>query len=204
MTKNPVLPVFINQSPNKTWKGALDFHSFLNNFEGELKKRFKENVLNFRLRVLNIQALDIDKTKGLTTHPILYILKHIWNLDATKIKELFTIGRGLSPREREALIVRAVDYIRQYDPAFSWKIIREIEQTTLEEEERVMAPLLQYSLDEAREEGLQKGRQEGMEKGMQAVALNMLKEKADLTFISKVTGLSEADLEKLKNRSEKI
>ena len=53
-----------------------------------------------------------------------------------------------------------------------------------------MAPLLQYSLDEAREEGLKKG--------MQAVALNMLKEKADLGFISKVTGLSEAEIKKLK------
>ncbi len=115
-TRDPVLPVFINQSPNKTWKGPLDFHSFLNNFKGELKKRFKENVLNFCPRVLNIQALDIDKAKGLTTRPILYILKHIWNLNATKIKELWTIGRGLSPKEREALIVRAVDYVRQYDP----------------------------------------------------------------------------------------
>ena len=204
-----MLPVFINQSPNKTWKGALDFHGFLNNFEGELKKRFKENVLNFCPRVLNIQALDIDKAKGLTTRPILYILKHIWNLNATKIKELFTIGRGLSPKEREALIVRAVDYVRQYDPSFSWKIVREIEQTTLEEEERVMAPLLQYSLDEAREEGLQKGmekgmekgRQEGLQKGMQAVALNMLKNKFKLSVISEITGLSAKEIKKLTNNS---
>ncbi len=204
-TRDPVLPIFINQSPNKTWKGSLDFHGFLDNFEGELKKRFKENVLNFRPRVLNIQALDIDKAKGLTTCPILYILKHIWNLNAKKIKGLFTIGRGLSQNEREALIVRAVDYVRQYDPNFNWKIVREIEQTTVKKEERVMAPLLQYSLDEAREEGLKKGRLEGiekgMEKGMQAVALNMLKAKADLSFISKMTGLSEAEIEKLKNNS---
>ena len=161
-TRDPVLPIFINQSPNKTWKGVLDFHGFLDNFEGELKKRFKENVLNFRPRVLNIQALDIDKAKGLTTRPILYILKHIWNLNDKKIKGLFTIGRGLSQSEREALIVRAVDYVRQYDPNFNWKIIREIEQTTVKKEERVMAPLLQYSLDEAREEGLKKGLQKGI------------------------------------------
>ncbi len=154
-------------------------------------------MLNFRPRVLNIQALDIDKAKGLTTRPILYILKHIWNLNDKKIKGLFTIGRGLSQSEREALIVRAVDYVRQYDPNFTWKIVREIEQTTVKKEERVMAPLLQYSLDEAREEGLQKG----LQKGMQAVALNMLKAKADLSFISKMTGLSEVEIEKLKNSS---
>ena len=74
-----------------------------------------------------------------------------------------------------------------------------------------MAPLLQYSLDEAREKGLKqgmrKGRLEGMsagiEKGMekerQQVVLNMLKEKADLAFISKVTGLSVKKLKQFKN-----
>ncbi len=90
--------------------------------------------------------------------------------------------------------------------SISWKIIREIEQTTLEEEERVMAPLLQYSLDEAREEGIQKGMekgmeegiQKGMEKGMQAVALNMLKNKFKLSVISEITGLSEKEIKNLK------
>ena len=43
--------------------------------------------------------------------------------------------------------------------------------------------------------GIQKGRQEGR----QAVILNMLKEKLDLSVISKVTGLSEKEIKKLKN-----
>ena len=56
---------------------------------------------------------------------------------------------------------------------------------------------------EGRQEGRQEGMQKGMEKGMQArgkeIVLNMLKEKADLTFISKVTGLSIKKLKKFKN-----
>ena len=50
---------------------------------------------------------------------------------------------------------------------------------------------------EGRQEGWQKGRQEGL----QAVVQNMLKEKADLAFISKVTGLPVREIKKFKNGS---
>ena len=218
--RDPVLPVFINQSPNKKWKGPVDFHGFLNNFQSELKKHFKENVLNFRPRVLNIQALDIARqAKGLTTRPILYILKNIWNLNEKKLKELFTISRGLSQKEREALIMLAVDYVRRYDPNFTWNIIQELEIQTVRKGERIMTPLLQSSLDEAREEGMsvgmrkgrlagkKEGMSAGMEKGRQEgqkeLILNMLKKSADLSFISEITGLSEEEINKLKNGQDK-
>ncbi len=45
---------------------------------------------------------------------------------------------------------------------------------------------------------MQKGLQAGMQKEKQQVALNMLKEKEDLTFISKVTGWSIEEIKKLK------
>ena len=64
---------------------------------------------------------------------------------------------------------------------------------------------MQEGMQKERREGMQKGRQEGMRKGMQKerreVVLNMLKEKADISFIAKVTGLSEAAIKKLKNNS---
>ena len=41
---------------------------------------------------------------------------------------------------------------------------------------------------------MQKGRAEGM----QQVALNMLQKKADISFISEVTGLTEKEIKKLK------
>ena len=46
---------------------------------------------------------------------------------------------------------------------------------------------------EAKKEGIKKGRSEGMEK----VALNMLKEDFDINSISKVTGLSKEEIQKL-------
>ena len=215
-TRDPVIPVFINQSPSKVWKGPVDFQGFLNHFEGELRERFKLNVLNFHPKTLNIQALDMKKGGGgLTTRPILYILKHIWKLDEAKIRALFTISHGLRDPDREALVLRAVDYVRRYDPYFTWNIIKEIESQTIKEEEVIMPPLLQISLDEAKKEGwklgqvdgIKKGRQEGMQEGMQQgmqqerqqVVLNMLKKQADMAFISEVTGLSVDEINKLKN-----
>ena len=60
-----------------------------------------------------------------------------------------------------------------------------------------------YAFDEGMEKGMQKGMEKGMEKGraegMEEVALNMLKSKFKLSVISKITGLSEAEIEKLKN-----
>ena len=213
-TQDPVIPVFVNQSPNKVWKGPKDFHGYLNNFDGELRECFKDNVLNFRPRVLNIQSLDVKKEAGsLTVRPILYIMRHIWDLDESKVRELFTISEGLSAEDRRFLVDRAVDYIRRFDPHFSWEIVKEVDQTIKRKEGRVMTPLLQISLDEAQEkgwklgqvDGRKKGRQEGLQEGMQQgrqqVVLNMLKKQAEMAFISEVTGLSEEEIKKLKNDS---
>ena len=175
----------------------MDFQGFLKHFDGELKERFKLNVLNFRPKTLSIQALDMKKSGGdLTTRPILYILKHIWKLDESKVQELFTISHGLNKKDRQFLVDRAVDYIRYFDPHFSWHIVEEMEQNISTKEGRVMPPL-QYSLDEAQKKGILKGRQEGR----QEVALNLLSAGLDLEAVSKYTGLSEEEIRKLKNGS---
>ena len=56
-------------------------------------------------------------------------------------------------------------------------------------------------LRKGRQEGRQEGEREGLRKGRQQVVLNMLKEKADIAFIAKVTGLSEKEIKRLKNSS---
>ena len=55
--------------------------------------------------------------------------------------------------------------------------------------------------EEGRQEGWQEGRQEGRQEGIQQIIANMLKEKADLSFISKVTGLPAKEIKKFKNGS---
>ena len=136
----------------------------------------------------------------LTTRPILYILKHIWKLDESKVQELFTISHGLNKKDRQFLVDRAVDYIRYFDPHFSWHIVEEIEQNISTKEGRVMPPL-QYSLDEAQKKGILKGRQEGRQERDKEIISNMLKKQLDFALISAVTGLSEEEIKKLKNGS---
>ncbi len=213
-TQDPVIPVFVYQGKDRKWKGPLDFHDYLN-WTDDLKKRFGKNVLNFCPKVLNIQDLDMEKdTKGLTSRPVLFTLKHIWRLDEAKVRKLFILGQELSHEEREALVGRAVDYMRRYDRNFSWKMLRAVEIKTIKRKGgRIMTPVLQYSLDEAQEKGVQKGWkkgwkegvQQGMQQGMQQerqqVVLNMLKSQLDTNLICKVTGLSTAEINKLKNGS---
>ena len=57
----------------------------------------------------------------------------------------------------------------------------------------------QKGRQEGRQEGLAEGRQEGRTERDKEVILNMLKEKADINFISKITGLPVKEIKKLKN-----
>ena len=56
-------------------------------------------------------------------------------------------------------------------------------------------------LQEGRAEGLQEGRVEGLQQGTIKIALNMLKEETKISFICKVTGLSEEEIKKLKEKN---
>ena len=62
------------------------------------------------------------------------------------------------------------------------------------------------ALQEGVQLGIQEGRQEGVQLGVQKrdkeVIGNMLREKADISFISKVTGLPEAEIVKLKSADQ--
>ena len=96
-------------------------------------------------------------------------------------------------------------------------MIQEIEEETIPEKEGKVMSLFQNVLDKERQEGkqagiqqgmqqgiqtgIQQGMQQGVQQGMQQVVLNMLKKSADMAFISEVTGLSEAEINKLKNSS---
>ena len=204
----PIIPILFYHGKKKEWKLPLNFHDILKDFKGRLRRRFKKDVLNFRYRLLNVQKLDINtEAKGLTSQVVLFIFKNIWNLgegkvlDESKIEELFTLSDKLSEEERKSLGLKAINYAQRYYPDFNWEVL--LEERGLNQIGGGTMSLWQDTLDEEREKwlkkGLQAGRQEGLQAGRQTVILNMLKEKLDLSVISKVTGLSEAEIKKLKN-----
>ena len=57
---------------------------------------------------------------------------------------------------------------------------------------------------EGRQEGRQEGRREGRREGRQEIILNMFKEKFDVSAVSKVTGLSEAEILAERERAKKL
>ncbi len=209
----PIIPIVIYHGRQKHWNKPLAFQDSLTSFKGTLRQEFGKNVLNFSYRLLNISKLNVrdKKIEGLQTRPVLFILQNIWQLDVSKISELFKLSEVISIGKRRQLVDKVADYISRYDPNFSWNVVREIEAKTItDEEERVMAPL-QYSLDEAKKEGMlagmQKGKLEGKEEGRQEekrqVIANMFRKNVDIPFIAEVTGLSEEELKKLQKQHSK-
>ena len=222
-TLNPVIAVVLYSGRVKKWKGPLSFHDYLE-FHSQLKPFFKENVLNFKIRLLNLRELDEERfsDRDLTVRPIFYIMANIWNVNEKVIERMFTLSRGLAKKEKELLLRPAVSYVRHFNPRLSIKIIYDIEDKVLKDKkEATMSTLWEGAvklekeesrkkgLQEGRQEGLQEGRQEGREEGRmegrqerdRQVILNMLKENADMNFISKVTGLSSEEIQKLKKKS---
>ena len=59
---------------------------------------------------------------------------------------------------------------------------------------------IRRSRQEGLEQGRREGRQEGREEERKAFILNMLQQKANISFIAKVTGVSEEEIKQLKNR----
>ena len=113
------------------------------------------------------------------------------------MRELFALSQDISFEERKFLLKKAGAYIQRHDPTFSWNLLEDIEEETIENKEDRVMTLFEQTVEEARK----KSHQAGMQQKQQQVVLNMLKEKADLSFICKVTGLSEEELNKLKNGS---
>ena len=200
--REPVISVLVDQSPDGEWQGVLEFHDYLNRFKGRARELFGKDVLNFRIRVINLQALDIEKlSRALTIRPILYTLKHVRSFNRQNFVRLFEMSPDLKKLACESLIGKAVNYICRYNPDIDPEEVKQIEKETLKKEDRIMESFIDKAVREGKQEALQQGMQQGMEQGVQKVALNMLRENTDIAFISKITKLTETEIKKLKNGS---
>ncbi len=139
----------------------------------------------------------------MTSHPALFILQHIWDLQGDWeraeriIKKLFRMGAALSLEDWKVLINKAVDYICSAHPGrFNWNVLKEIDQKATGGKN-----FMQFidTMEEVGKKNLQKGRQEGRQEERRAVIFNMLQEKFDISAISRATGLPETEIIKFKN-----
>lgn len=108
----------------------------------------------------------------------------------------------LKAKERETTELRILEYLKDNTDldAKTWK---EAEKLLIEEGVLTKGGLMQDVREIIREkgrwEGERKGRKEGRQERNKEVALNMLKEKMNISVISKVTGFPEEEIKKFKN-----
>ena len=118
-----VIPILVYHGKEKHWKGSLNFQDSLA-LDPAICREFGANILNFTCKLLNLQDLGTEDIRELTSGPALYILKHIWDVKESTLRELFDLGSMLrdasNKKERREIIDRTVDYVCQYKPKL-WK-----------------------------------------------------------------------------------
>ena len=164
-------------------------------------------MLNYEPKIINTQDPKIQKAykgKRLKGHGIIKLLSEIWALKKkitpSKVIEAYTefeeVLKGLKGQERKIAELRILEYLND-NTDLSLKVWKKAEKLLIEKGILKQGGLMQDVIETIEEKGRWKGRKEGR----QEVILNMLKEKADISFISKVTGLPEKEIKKLKNGS---
>ena len=99
------------------------------------------------------------------------------------------------PGDKDDLVLSVGDYL--------WATVRGMTKKLWERVERTAVSKGIFSKGgymNVKEYIKEEGRQEGIQQNMQQVVLNMLKKSTDISFISEVTGLSEEEIKKIKNR----
>ena len=190
----PIIPVVFYHGKTKAFKQSLKFHDALEGFLPSIRKKFEKHILNFEPILLNVHDLDVKKqSKTQPLAPIIFVLQRILSLDEKTVSELFTISGPRNLEEKKDQMAKVVDYIKRFDPTFTWKRIELIEQKTVKNEEERIMQLFKSTLDEAREEGIEKG----IQKEKKKVALKLLQGGADLRLIKESTELSEDQIKEI-------
>ncbi len=205
--------VGIIPSPLK-WKRSLqeeDFGSFFQKIPVESKK----DMLNYGLRIINTQepkirkALRAGEFKG---YSVIKLLSEVWGLKKKitplKVRDVYAefdeILKGLKGEERKTVELRILEYLRD-NRGLDSKIWEKVEKLLVSKGILKQGGLMQDVWEIIREKGRWEGERQGLRKGRQEgrqeVVQNMLKEKADISFITKVTGFSEKAIKQLKNSS---
>ena len=180
--------------------------AFFGEFFSKIPVAFRENMLNYRLKLLDIQDPKIKrvfKDKKFKSRGVLNILGKIWSLrmnEAELLKVLSVFDR-FSDKDDD-LVLNLTGYFKAF--GMSRSLWGKVEKRAVKEgifQKGGYMNIREEIKEEGRLEGIRKGRQEGRQERSREVILNMLKKKLDISFISEVTGLPEKEINKLKNGS---
>ena len=207
----PVIPVLFYHGKT-AWKWKLSFQeAFFGEFFAKIPVAFRKNMLNYKLKLLDVQDPKVKKVfkdKRFKSRGILSVFGKIWSLkmNETELMKALSLFDRFSDKDDD-LILNLMDYFKAF--GMSRALWKKVERSAVQKgifQKGGYMDIKEHFKEEGRLEGIrkgiQKGRQEGIQKGRQEVILNMLKKKADIAFISQVTGLSEKEIKKLKDSSK--
>ncbi|MCY4513048.1 MAG: Rpn family recombination-promoting nuclease/putative transposase [Bdellovibrionales bacterium] len=203
----PIIPVVFYHG-KRPWKWNLSFQAaFLGKDFLEIPALSRKSMLNFEIRLLDAHDPKLDrvfKDQSFKSRGALYLLREVWSskADLDFLRRFFGLSQDILGKH-DKLILSVIEYL-----ATGYKIKPEIWRKA--EAEAVKQGLLKkggymdirkHIEERGHEKGLKKGLREGRQEGRQEVVLNMLQNKLDVSLICKVTGLSEKEINKLKNGS---
>ena len=213
----PIIPVlFYHGKQPLKWKKSLQEEDF-KSFFSEIPVESRKDMLNYGLRIINTQDPKVQrfyKNQKIKGRGVIKLLSEIWNIKKITppiVKEVFVgfkdILKPLKGEQERDISLRILEYLSD-NTDLNLKIWKEAEAWLIEEGILTRGGVMDIREHikekgrwEGRKEGIKEGRREGRQERDKEVILNMLKEKADIVFISKVTGLSEKEIKKLKNGS---
>ena len=220
---NPVVPVLIYHGPIPEWAISLEFQDNLVGMTEDIRRAFGKNILNFKLRLLNLHELDgLPEAQNLVTHPILATLAKIWNMKKEDLDNIVRLCKNIGDtQDREKVSQMVFNYLSQYNKQkYSWQLFMDIEARLYPKGERLVEKLkdpYDFGVEVGIEQGLEKGREEGIEKGIEQgvqegreegkiigleegrrkFALQMLADGENIAKICKYTGLTKEEVQAL-------
>ena len=222
----PIIPVVFYHG-KQPWRWEKSFQeAFWPQAGGKKGKKSKtsllgrESMLEYRVRVLDVQdpgLRGVFEDKRVKSRGAFLLFKKAWGLKRmgeVELKGLVSLFWGVSSSgvKRDQLLLSVVHYMRSLGIGFD--VWGKVERLLVNEglfkkggymdiREHIKAEGVREGWQKGQQEGWQKGRMEGRQEGQQELILKMLEAKADMSLISRVTGLSEQKLKKLKNGSQK-
>ena len=190
----PIIPVLFYQG-KEPWRWESSFQGVY--FGAKIPAFFKENMLNYKLRILDVHSPEVTKalkSKKFKNRGTLNLLREIWNLEMTEEG----LTRVLSKFDKildDDTVLGIMNYFKDF--GMTRKLWQKVERRAYHNNIFQKGGYMGVRED-IREEGRVEGRMEGRMEGRQQVILNMLKKKTDISFISEVTGLSKKEIQKLK------
>ena len=157
-------------------------------------------VPRYELRLLDAQAAKIKRIlndQTVQSRGALYLLREIWwfKPEVGALEGVLGLLKELAGR-RDDLILSAVDYLFKAVPGMSREVWEKAEQRAV-----AKGLLGKGGYMDVKERIREEGRQEGQRESQREVVRNMLQNKLETPLISKITGLSEKEINKLKNGS---